>query len=69
MLDIDIMEALTISIEEKIFKDWRHQGFIDSFTSSYINMEIDGKEYVLVLHEVQDGHYFSEFTKEVLKDG
>ena len=26
MLDIDIMEALTISIEEKIFKDWRHQG-------------------------------------------
>lgn len=69
MRNCDIMEALTISIEEKIFKDWRHEGFIGGFTSNYINMKIDGKEYVLVLHEIPDGHCFSEFTGEALKDG
>lgn len=68
MKSCDIMEALTASVEEKIFRDWRHEGFIGGFTSSYINAEIDGKEYVLVLHEVPDGHHFSEFTGEVLKD-
>ena len=63
MKTVDIMEALTTSIDEKIFKEWRHEGFIGGFTSSYINAEIDGKEYVLVLHEVTDGHHFSEFTE------
>ena len=63
MKTVDIMEALTTSIEEKIFKEWRHEGFIGGFTSSYINAEIDGKEYVLVLREVADGHCFSEFTE------
>ena len=68
MRNADIMEALTTSIDEKIFKEWRHEGFIGGFTSSYINAEIDGKEYVIVLHEVSDGHHFSEFAGEALKD-
>lgn len=42
MRNADIMEALTTSIDEKIFKEWRHEGFIGGFTSSYINAEIGG---------------------------
>lgn len=63
MKPADIMEALTTFIDEKIFKEWRHEGFVGGFASGYISAEIDGKEYVLVLHEVTDGHHFSEFTE------
>ena len=67
MKSCDIMEAVTVSVEEKIFKEWRHEGFIGGFTSNYLNMEIDGEEYVLVLHKVPNGHHYSEFTGEAMK--
>ena len=66
MKSCDIMEAVTVSVEEKIFKEWRHEGFIGGFTSNYLNMEIDGEEYVLVLHKVPNGHHYSEFTGEAM---
>lgn len=69
MKSCDIMEAVAVSVEEKIFKEWRHEGFIGGFTSNYLNMEIDGEEYVLVLHKVPNGHHYSEFTGEAMKDG
>lgn len=60
MKNDDIMEVFITSIEEKIFKEWRHDGFIGGFTSDYGNFEIDGKEYVLKLIEVKDVQHFSE---------
>lgn len=60
MKNVDIMEALTNSIEEKIFNQWKHEGHIGGFSSGYINFEIDDREYVLVLHEVKDGENWSE---------
>lgn len=56
----DIMEAFVISIEEKIFKEWRHEGFLGGWSSEHINVEIDGKEYIIRLHEVKDGEHWSE---------
>ena len=63
MKDADIMEALTVSIEEKIFKEWKHEGFIGGFTSEYIYVEIDNREYVLALNEVKEGQHFSQYVK------
>lgn len=56
MKAVDIMEAFVISIEEKIFKEWRHEGFLCGWSNEYINVEIDGKEYMIRLHEVEDGN-------------
>ena len=60
MKNADIMGVFITSIEEKIFKEWIHDGFIGGFTSDSVNFEIDGKEYVLKLIEVKDGQNFSE---------
>lgn len=60
MKSVDIMEAFVIAIEEKIYKEWRHEGFICGWTSEHINAEIDGKEYIIRLHEVKDGEHWSE---------
>ena len=60
MEQVDIMEALVNAIDEKIFKEWKHEGYIGGFNSAEINFEIDGQEYELVIHEVQDGEHWSE---------
>ena len=44
MKSADVMEVFITSIEEKIFKEWRHDGCIGGFTSDSGNLEIDGKE-------------------------
>lgn len=63
MKNADIMEVFITSIEEKIFKEWRHDGFIGGFTSDSGNFEIDGKEYVLKLIEVKDGETWAMITQ------
>jgi hypothetical protein len=58
MKTVDIMEMVTNAIEKTIFHDWKHEGFIGGFSSADINFEIDGKEYVLKIYEVQDGEHW-----------
>ena len=60
MKSADIIEVFTSSVEETIFKKWRHEGFIGGFSSEQANFVIDGKEYVLRLSEVADGEHWSE---------
>lgn len=60
MKNVDIMEAFVSAIEEKIFQEWRHEGFIGGWSSEHINFEIDGKEYVLRIREMKEGEHWSE---------
>lgn len=60
MKQVDIMEALVNAIDEKIFKEWKHEGFIGGCSSEHIDVEIDGKEYVLRIDEVKDGEHWVE---------
>ena len=64
MRNCDIMESVATDIEETIFKKWKHEGFIGGCSSEHINVEIDGKEYVLILREVTEGNHFSQHLKE-----
>ena len=64
MKSCDIMESFVSAIEETIFKEWRHDGVIGGWNSYSANFEIDGKEYVLNLKEVEDGEHFSEKVEE-----
>ena len=66
MKQVDIMEALVSAIEEKILKEWRHEGGILGCSSQHINFDIDGKEYVLLIREIGEGEHFSQMriTKE-----
>lgn len=60
MKQADIMEAFVNAIEEKIFKEWKHEGFICGWSSEHINFEVDDKEYVLRIDEVQEGEHWCE---------
>lgn len=60
MKQVDIMEAVVNAIEEKIFKEWKHEGFICGWSSEHINFEVDDKEYVLRIDEVQEGEHWCE---------
>ena len=64
MKSVDIIEVLVDAVEETIFKEWRHEGFIGGFTSDGANFEIDEKEYYLKLREVHDGEHWSEKREE-----
>ena len=64
MREADIMETLTNAIEEKLFKEWKHDGFIGGFSSGHINFEVDNKEYVLLIREICDGEHFSQMHIE-----
>ena len=63
MLNSDIVEVCGSVIERKIGAEWRHEVAILGMSSIHVNFEIDGKEYVLVLHEITEGHDFSEFLR------
>lgn len=60
MKSCDIMEALVSAIESKIFREWRHEGFIGGWSSDYIDVVIDDKEYAIKLREIKDGEHWSE---------
>lgn len=51
MKQVDIMEVICSSIENKIFEEWKHDGFIGGWNSESINFDIDGLDYVLTLKE------------------
>ena len=61
MLKSDIVDVCGVAIENKIGGEWKHEVGRFGVSSCHVNFEIDGKEYVLVLHEVKDGHNFSEY--------
>ena len=60
MKSCDVMETFVSAVENTIFKEWRHEGFIGGWSSEHANFVIDGKEYVLKLREVKDGEHWSE---------
>lgn len=72
MKSCDVMETFVYAVENTIFNEWRHEGFIGGWTSNSANFVIDGKEYVLKLGVVHDGEHWSEVENRLcgeLKDG
>lgn len=63
MLKSDIIDVVASTIERKIGGEWKHEVGILGCSSIHANFEIDGKEYVIVLHEVEGGHDFSEYIR------
>ncbi len=57
---IDITVSIINAIEEKIYKEWRHEGCICNWASDRINVIIDNKKYLIRLYEVDDGEHWSE---------
>lgn len=61
----DIIDVFASTIEEKIGEEWKHEVCILGTSYDHCNFEIDGKEYVLVVHEVEEGHHFSQFLNSI----
>jgi hypothetical protein len=51
---VDITESIVTTIEEVIFKKWKHEGFINQCNSDLINVEIDGREYKISVKELTE---------------
>lgn len=51
MENVDIMDAAQLGIESVLYKQWRHNGYIDGFNSAQIAFVVDGKRYVLELKQ------------------
>ena len=64
MLNADILETCGLMIEDKIGKEWKHEVSLLGMSSRHVNFEIDGREYVLVLHEIKEGQCFAEYFED-----
>lgn len=53
---VDITESIVATIEEVIFKKWKHEGFINQFNSDLISVEIDGRDYEISVKEMTEGN-------------
>lgn len=67
MKTVHIMESIVYSITNKIFEEWKHEGFMCGWSSEHINFEVDGKEYVLLIREIGECEHFEQM--HVVKDG
>lgn len=67
MKTANIMEALVSAITDKIFEEWKHEGGIYGWSSEYINFEIDGKEYMVAIREVEEGKEWCQY-KMIVED-
>lgn len=64
MIKSDILESIACFMECHFGGDWKHEVEIMGSSSRHLNFMIDGKEYVLVLHEVTDGHCWCEYVMD-----
>lgn len=63
MQNSDIIETCGCLMEEKIGGEWKHEVAMYGMSSCHLNFMIDGKEYVLVLHEIKDGEHFDKYLE------
>ena len=68
MYSFDIIDVVAATIEWKIGGEWKHEVHILGTSSVHANFEIDNREYVLVLHEITEGHHFSEYVSGGVDD-
>lgn len=59
-----ITESVANAIEKQIYKEWKHEGVLLGMSSIHVNFEVDDKEYVLVVHEIEEGKDFSSYSGE-----
>jgi hypothetical protein len=52
MNQVDIMDAVQQGVENILFKNWRHEGYIDFFTSNKIGFIVDKRKYELEIKEI-----------------
>lgn len=51
MKQVDIMEAVDSSLQNILFKQWKHEGYMDGWNSQQVAFVVDGKRYILDIKE------------------
>ena len=54
MTSADISECIAKMIEDKIIKEWKHEGYIDQVCHDSVQACIDGKHYTIRLTCYED---------------
>ena len=52
MQPVDIAAAIQDMIENKIYAEWKHEGYIDALYSTGVVADIDGKKYMIEVKEI-----------------
>lgn len=52
MQPVDIAAAIQDMIENKIYAEWKHEGYIDALYSTGVVANIDGKKYMIEVKEI-----------------
>lgn len=53
MQKVDIAEAIQNMIEQKIFKEWKHEGYVDGLFNNGVCCNIDGKDYIIEIKDAE----------------
>lgn len=48
---LDIVEVMCSAVDDTIFKQWKHEGYIDFMNSDGFRVVIDGKRYLVRIEE------------------
>lgn len=48
---VDIAEAISDMIENRIYGDWKHEGYINYINSDVVSAQIDGVNYEIMIEE------------------
>lgn len=51
MKSVDIIEIISQTIEQKVIKEWKHEGYIDILHSDDVSVVIDGKRFIISIKE------------------
>lgn len=54
MKQVDIAEAIQNMVQEKIYGEWKHEGFLDGLYTNGVRCNIDGKDYMIEVREVTE---------------
>lgn len=47
MKKVDIIESIADHVEQKILKEWKHEGSVEVIYTDRLDVEIDGTFYVI----------------------
>lgn len=52
MKKVDIIESIAEHMEQKIFKEWKHEGSVESVCTESLEVTIDGKLYEISIEQI-----------------
>lgn len=64
MKQIDIVNSLAKNVEDVIYKEWKHEGYVGATEREGFYCDIDGTLYRIDIREIPEGKDISDYLIE-----